>query len=101
MLSIEVGSSRFALCGGIVWEEALDLSFDRLLMMSKRYIKPLNARLNPICHLLAILGAHPILHVSTIRVNKDRVCFLLSVRIDITNQNTRDTAEKNIIDMYS
>ena len=24
--------------------------------------------LNPICHLLALLGAHPILHVSRIRV---------------------------------
>jgi hypothetical protein len=30
---------------------------------------PLNAQLNPICHLLALLGAHPILHVSRIRVN--------------------------------
>jgi hypothetical protein len=30
----------------------------------------LNAKLNPICHLLALLGAHPILHVSRIRVNK-------------------------------
>jgi len=29
----------------------------------------LNADLNPICHLLALLGAHPILHVSRIRVN--------------------------------
>jgi hypothetical protein len=29
---------------------------------------PLNAKLNPICHLLALLGAHPILHVSRIRV---------------------------------
>jgi len=29
--------------------------------------KPLNAELNPICHLLA-LGAHRILHVSRIRV---------------------------------
>jgi hypothetical protein len=28
---------------------------------------PLNAELNPICHLLALL-AHPILHVSSIRV---------------------------------
>jgi hypothetical protein len=28
---------------------------------------PLNAELNPICHLLAFLGAHPILHVSRIR----------------------------------
>ena len=31
-------------------------------------INPLNAELNPICHLLALLGAHHILHVSWIRV---------------------------------
>jgi len=30
---------------------------------------PLNAELNPICHMLALLGAHHILHVSRIRVN--------------------------------
>jgi hypothetical protein len=29
---------------------------------------PSNAELNPICHLLALLGAHHILHVSRIRV---------------------------------
>ena len=29
----------------------------------------LNADLNPICHLLALLGSHHILHVSRIRVN--------------------------------
>jgi hypothetical protein len=29
---------------------------------------PLNAELDPICHLLALLAAHPILHVSRIRV---------------------------------
>jgi hypothetical protein len=28
----------------------------------------LNAKLNPTCHLLALLGAHPILHISSIRV---------------------------------
>ena len=33
---------------------------------------PLNAGLNPICHLLALLVAHPIFHVSRIRV-KDRL----------------------------
>jgi len=33
------------------------------------FINPLNAELNPICHLLALLGAHHILHVSRIRVN--------------------------------
>jgi len=30
---------------------------------------PLNAELNPICHLLVLIGAHPILHISRIRVN--------------------------------
>jgi hypothetical protein len=33
-----------------------------------RVINPLNAKLNPICHLLALLGAHHILHVNRIRV---------------------------------
>jgi len=32
------------------------------------YFNPLNAELNPICHLLALLGAHLILHISRIRV---------------------------------
>ena len=38
---------------------------------SKYGINPLNAELSPICHLLALLGAHHILHVSRIRVNVD------------------------------
>jgi hypothetical protein len=36
---------------------------------NKNGFNPLNAELNPICRLLALLGAHPILHVSRIRVN--------------------------------
>ena len=32
-------------------------------------INPLNPELNPICYLLALLGAQHILHVSGIRVN--------------------------------
>jgi hypothetical protein len=32
-------------------------------------VNPLNAELNAICHLLALLGAHHILHVSRVRVN--------------------------------
>ena len=35
-------------------------------------INPLNADLNPICHLLALLGAHHIFHVSRIRVKRPR-----------------------------
>jgi len=36
----------------------------------KVYINTLNAELNPICHLLELLGAHHILHVSRIRVKQ-------------------------------
>ena len=32
------------------------------------YFNPLNPELNPICHLLALLGAHHFLHLSRIRV---------------------------------
>jgi hypothetical protein len=44
-------------------------------------INPLNAELNPICHLLALLGIHHILHVSRIRVN---MCLLeyFGVRVE-------------------
>jgi len=35
--------------------------------MNLLILNPLNAELNPICHLLALLGAHHILHVSRIR----------------------------------
>jgi len=31
---------------------------------------PLNADLNPICRLLALLGAHRIFHISELRVNR-------------------------------
>jgi hypothetical protein len=34
----------------------------------KFVFNPLNAELNPICYLLALLGAHHFLHVSRIRV---------------------------------
>jgi len=35
---------------------------------SQHYINPLKPELNPICYLLALLGAHHFLHVSRIRV---------------------------------
>jgi len=35
-----------------------------------RLLNPLNAELNPICYLLALLGAHHFRHVSRIRVNR-------------------------------
>jgi hypothetical protein len=47
---------------------------DSFKVLSKNYFcvtvfNPLNAELNPICHLLALLGAHHIFHISRIRVN--------------------------------
>ena len=43
------------------------------------HFNPLSAELNPICHLLALLGAHHILHVSGLRVkhNGTQNFFLL------------------------
>jgi len=32
-------------------------------------VNPLNTELNPICHLLELLGAHHIVHFSRVRVN--------------------------------
>jgi hypothetical protein len=45
-------------------------------------INPLNAELNPICHLLALLGTHHILHVSRIRVKKFKLYVTKNVGWD-------------------
>ena len=42
------------------------------------YFNPLNAELNPICYLLALLGAHHFLHVSRIRVKSLTLRLLMS-----------------------
>jgi hypothetical protein len=51
-------------------ELAAAVFFSPLLCSLK--FNPLNAKLNPVCHLVALLGAHLIFHVSSIRVN---VCW--------------------------
>jgi hypothetical protein len=45
------------------------INFKRNFPRETGTINHLNTELNPICHLLALLGAHHILHVSGIRVN--------------------------------
>ena len=45
---------------------------DDILMLNH-----LNSELKPICHLLALLGAHHFLHVSMVRVNRRYVSYLL------------------------
>jgi len=41
-------------------------------------INPLKAELNPICHLLALLGAHLIFHISRIRVKLNSIKTFLN-----------------------
>jgi len=52
----------------VFWDVTLRCWFSGTL-----YFNPFNAKLNPICHLLALLGAHHILHVSRIRVKHNDV----------------------------
>ena len=48
-----------------IFRKTLSVSYFRKSI----FLNPLNAELNPICHLLALLETHHTLHVSRIRVN--------------------------------
>ena len=48
------------------------------ILLSKTYFNSLNAELNPVCYLLALLGAHHFLHVSRIRVKSLTLRLLMS-----------------------
>jgi hypothetical protein len=53
-------------------------------------LNPINAQLNPISHLLASLGAHPIVHVSRIWVNEmSGYCKVKEEALDRTIWRTR------------
>jgi len=54
--------------------QALLLPMKNKIFKLNTYFNPLNAELNPICHLLALLGDHPILHISRIRVKSFKFC---------------------------
>ena len=51
---------------------------ERPVSFANRQLNPLNAELNPICYLLALLGAHHFLHVSRIRVKSLTLRLLMS-----------------------
>ena len=51
---------------------------DALVSCLKNNINPLNAELDSICYLLALLGAHHFLHVSRIRVKSLTLRLLMS-----------------------
>jgi hypothetical protein len=74
----------FNCLGNISYEKELDID-NKLQMYLKitdvlnnvfrpqKNLNHLKAELHPICHLLALRGAHHILHVSRIRVKKTRI----------------------------
>jgi len=50
------------------------------VVMSNVVFNSSNAELNPICNLLALLGAHRIFHVSVIRVKTDfKICNFIPI----------------------
>ena len=54
----------------------LVFGYEPIMEVSFKYIiNPLNAKLNPICLLLALLGAHHILHINRIRVKETEFCM--------------------------
>jgi hypothetical protein len=55
-------------------------------------INPLNAELNPICHLLALLRAHHFLHVSRIRVKLSSGNRAVIWRVDPQTERRTDMA---------
>ena len=58
------------LCCVVVYDiETSRIGAPYMYDISNLRVNSLNAKVNPICSLLALLGAHPILHVSRIRVN--------------------------------
>jgi len=67
------------------------------------FINPLNAELNPICHLLALLGTHHILHVSRKRVNYTSTEFyvLLTVHLGSSLVNNQLNAQYFFVYIYS
>jgi len=46
------------------------------LLLKNSAFNPLDAKLNPICHLLTLLGTRPILHVSRIRVKIQHLQYI-------------------------
>jgi len=59
-------------------------------------INPLNADLNPISHLLALLGAHHILHISRIRVKSNDYELKLLHRALISMANSTCLCDPHI-----
>ena len=77
---IQKDSSQFRVCRSVhhhtfKWINQPDAAISQVYFLS---FNPLNPELNPICYLLALLGAHHFLHVSRIRVKSLTFRLLMS-----------------------
>jgi hypothetical protein len=67
-------------CPEILVGECLDITLKQPTNVHPfQFIDPFNAELNSNCHLLALLGAHHIFHVSGLRVNHYNIAALHNV----------------------
>jgi hypothetical protein len=80
---------------------AIHVAIFRVDGLFKHYlhvVNPLNAELNPICHLLALLGGATIVVVSRLRVNARKMVHmkvLITCHIIIKNSNELDGASSS------
>ena len=65
-MSVLAFLNAFKFCGPDIIKDQVYLTNVRFFCFET--FNPLNAELNPICHLLPLVGAHHILHVSSVRV---------------------------------
>ena len=64
-------------------------------------INPLNAELNPICHLLALVGAHHILHISRLRVKPSAHFRTQNAEVffELLNNHDKDLTLKYLVEI--
>ena len=73
----------------------------RIWVLRQRMFNPLNAELNPICHLLALLGVHHFLHVSRIRVKSLPLRLLIHIYIYIYGAPILDVSRSHTTTHHS
>ena len=74
-MAVSVGRLENRETEGYIPASGKNLFFSRT---SRPDVNPVNPELNPICYLLALLGAHHFLHVSRIRVKLSTFRRLMS-----------------------
>jgi hypothetical protein len=87
---------KFVAClNGMLWSE--DIRKERKLNIYNALINPLNAELNPICHLVALLRAHPIFHISRIKVKSSLLYGSETWRLTENNKKRVEDTEMDVL----